>query len=398
MPVRLAILLVLLSGMLSACSPRPTGLMQPVVAPVETGPAVDVLVATNRQMLTDRAERYGGRRDPQLHLDAVKVGIPANRPSGTIQWPRARPPQPTTDFHVRQVQDISSVAQGRAWMRQHRVGGHVLLFVHGFNTTYGEAVYRLAQIAHDGDVAATPILFTWPSRGSPVGYNYDRESALYSRTALEQSLRILADDPSVTQITILAHSMGAFLTMESLRQMSIRSGPVNPKIRDVVLASPDIDIEVFSRQFIEMAAPRPRFTIFMAKDDRALGLSRLIAGRVERVGEIDPSREPYRTALLQAGIDAIDLSQIDVPGGTHHSRFAESPDIVRLIGRKLAQGQRLTSDNGSGGSIFMVAAGTLHTLGAVVTAPARVLEEGAEPQPSPGTTLAADPSLIPAGQ
>ena len=71
---------------------------------------------------------------------------------------------------------------------------------------------------------------------------------------------------------------------------------------------------------------------------------------------------------------------------------------MRLIGRKLAQGQRLTSDNGSGGSIFMVAAGTLHTLGAVVTAPARVLEEGAEPQPSPGTTLAADPSLIPAGQ
>ncbi|MFJ1294398.1 hypothetical protein ACEPPZ_20520, partial [Paracoccus yeei] len=90
MPVRLAILLVLLTGMLSACSPRPTGLLQPVVAPVETGPAVDVLVATNRQMLTERAERYGGRRDPQRHLDAVKVGFPANRPSGTIQWARTR--------------------------------------------------------------------------------------------------------------------------------------------------------------------------------------------------------------------------------------------------------------------------------------------------------------------
>jgi esterase/lipase superfamily enzyme len=52
-------------------------------------------------------------------------------------------------------------------MRQHRKGGHVRLFMRGFNTTYGEAVYHLAQIT---GVAAALVLFTWPSRGSALGY------------------------------------------------------------------------------------------------------------------------------------------------------------------------------------------------------------------------------------
>lgn len=54
---------------------------------------------------------------------------------------------------------------------------------------------------------ATPILFTWPSRAQLTGYEYDKESTNYSRTALEQSLRVLAADPDVKDITILAHSM-----------------------------------------------------------------------------------------------------------------------------------------------------------------------------------------------
>ena len=93
------------------------------------------------------------------------------------------------------------------------------------------------------DVA--PILFTWPSGGSLVDYVYDRDSAMYSRDALEAVLQALVDSRNVGSISILAHSMGNYLAVESLRQMAIRDRGLPSKIRDVMLASPDAAKDVF---------------------------------------------------------------------------------------------------------------------------------------------------------
>jgi esterase/lipase superfamily enzyme len=41
--------------------------------------------------------------------------------------------------------------------------------------------------------------------------------------------------------------MGTWLAMKSLRQMGIPDGHVNSKIHNVILASPDIDIQVFAK-------------------------------------------------------------------------------------------------------------------------------------------------------
>jgi esterase/lipase superfamily enzyme len=98
----------------------------------------------------------------------------------------------------------------------------------------------------------------------------------------------------------MAHSMGTWLAMESLRQMAIRDGRVAPKIDNVILASPDIDVDVFARQWTEMGEHRPKFTIFVSQDDRALAASRFISGDVQRLGQINPAEEPYRSKLEKA--------------------------------------------------------------------------------------------------
>ncbi len=79
-----------------------------------------------------------------------------------------------------------------------------------------------AQILHDSEAGAdvAPILFTWPSAGNVFAHNYDRDSANYSRDALEKLLRYLQDDPQVKTISILAHSMGNWVTLKALRQMA----------------------------------------------------------------------------------------------------------------------------------------------------------------------------------
>nr|QCL09252.1 hypothetical protein pC5.7b_385 [Rhizobium rhizogenes] len=357
---------------------------------------VDMLVATTRQPSGNAATLFNGERSPKPYLTEVAVSIPPKRAPGTVQWPSKLPPNPATDFAVTRVQQIDTIPEGRAWFKQHIEGGHALVFVHGFNNKYEDSVFRLAQIVHDSGMQATPILFTWPSRASLFGYEYDKESTNYSRTAFEQSLRVLAADPNVKDITILAHSMGTWLAMESLRQMGIRDGHVNSKIHNVILASPDIDIQVFAKQYVEMGSPKPKFTIFVSQDDRALAASSLITGRVARLGGIDPTAEPYRTKLEQAGITAIDLTKVKSGDSMNHGKFAESPDIVQLIGQRLMTGQPLTDSNVSlGEGVAAVVGGTARTVGTVAataaSAPLTIMEQPTRRKPDDvGDTLQND--------
>lgn len=390
-----AALLLVLSG----CG-HPEGVMAPVSGPFADQPAgkIDMLVATTRQPSGSPATLFDGERSSKPHLTQISISIPRRREKGTVQWPRRLPPNPATDFTVTSVRQMETVEQGRAWFRQQRNGRRALVFIHGFNNTYGDAVFRLAQIVHDSRMQATPVLFTWPSRANITGYQYDKESTNYSRSGLEQALRTLAADPSLDDITVLAHSMGAWLAMESLRQMGIRDGHVDPKIRNVILASPDIDIQVFAKQYVEMGEPRPKFTIFMSQDDRALAVSGFITGRVSRLGAINPADEPYRSKLEKAGITAIDLTKVQTGDSLNHGKFAESPQIVQLIGQRLIMGQTLTDSTVSlGQGITAVIGGTVTNIGTVaataVAAPATALEprrSRAQQQSPPDESLDAD--------
>lgn len=381
--------------LLTGCG-HPTGVMQPVA--VATGAEttqIDMLVATTRQPSGDSRTLFNGERSPKPSMTDVAVSIPLKREPGTVQWPKRLPPDPTKDFAVTRAKQIRTVAEGRTWFRQHIEGGHALVFVHGFNNRYEDSVFRLAQIVHDSGMQATPILFTWPSRAELTGYEYDKESTNYSRTALEQSLRVLAADPAVKDITILAHSMGTWLAMEALRQMGIRDGHVNSKIDNVILASPDIDIQVFAKQFAEMGDPKPKFTIFVSQDDRALAASSFITGNVSRLGAIDPSAEPYRSHLEKAGITAVDLTKVKTEDSLHHGKFAESPQIVQLIGQRLMTGQTLTDSNVSlGQGITAVVGGTARTVGSVagaaVTAPLLIAQPSSRKTPPTGSDVEAD--------
>ncbi len=284
------------------------------------------------------------------------------------------------DFTTVEVKAINTETGARQWLNHSLPKSRrVMVFVHGFNNTYEDSVYRFAQIVHDSGAEVAPVIFTWPSRGSVFDYNYDKESTNYSRDALETTLRKLAEDPRVKDITVMAHSMGSWLTVEALRQMAIRDKRVNPKISDVILASPDLDVDVFSQQFRAMGKDHPRFTLFTSRDDRALRASRFISGNVDRLGQIDPSVEPYRSQLEKAGITVIDLTQLKAGDRLNHGKFASSPEVVQLIGKRLVTGQTITdSDIGLGERLGAVALGTAQGVGSaaslVVSAPIAVFD------------------------
>lgn len=361
--------IIMLGVLLVGCASRAVGVMKPVGAAVKAANAseVNLLAATTRAPSEDKSILFSGERGTGLLIDAVTISIPpaANRKIGEVQWPKKLPPDPRKDFTTVAVQPIQTDQQRRAWLNTHAKGKHrVLLFVHGFNNTYEDSVYRFAQIVHDSGTDVVPMVFTWPSRASIFDYNYDKESTNYSRDALEEMLTRMTSDPQVSDVTVMAHSMGSWLAVEALRQMAIRHGGVNAKITNVILASPDLDVDVFGKQFQALGPKPPHFTLFVSQDDRALSISRRISGNVDRLGQINPANEPYRSVLEKAGITVLDLTKLKTGDRLNHGKFAESPEVVRLIGGRLIAGQTVTdSQVGVGEALGAVTIGATNTIG-----------------------------------
>ncbi|MGR9468379.1 alpha/beta hydrolase [Rhizobium leguminosarum] len=363
--------LLVATMVLAGCGGRPVGVMQAAGTVAPGTSKVDLLVATTRAADDNPAVLFSGERGTGLAVNAVDVSIPpeANRKVGQVQWPSRLPADPLRDFVTVSVDPLDGERAGETWLKTHMPKSRrVLVFVHGFNNRYEDAVYRFAQIVHDSHADVAPVVFTWPSRGSIFDYNYDKESTNYSRDALEELLTRTAANPAVSDVTIMAHSMGTWLTVEALRQMAIRNGHVAAKINNVILASPDLDVDVFGRQFASLGKERPHFTIFVSQDDRALALSRRISGNVDRLGQIDPSVEPYRSKLEAAGITVLDLTKLKGGDRLNHGKFAESPEMVKLIGDRLIAGQAITDSNvGLGEAVGAVAMGAAQTAGSAVS-------------------------------
>jgi esterase/lipase superfamily enzyme len=146
----------------------------------------------------------------------------------------------------------------------------------------------------------------------------------------------------VKEVSILAHSMGNWLTLEALRQMAIRNDGLPAKFKNVMLAAPDVDVDVFRSQIEDMGRQHPQFTLFVSQDDRALAFSRRVWGDIPRLGSIDPESEPYKQELADNKITVIDLTKVKAGDGMHHGKFAESPEVVQLIGARISEGQTLT--------------------------------------------------------
>ena len=290
----------------------------PVVEAAEGASRVSVLaVGTRARSTTDPGEMFSGERGDGLSYAMVNVSIPPDpvRTFGEVQWPASVPGDPHRDFVTVAADYLdkpSFVAEIRKLAKQTGYR-EVLLFVHGYNNRFDDAVYRFAQIVHDTKAPVIPVLFTWPSRGEVLAYTYDRESANYSRDALEEVIDALAVNPNVREISVLAHSMGNWVTLEALRQKSIRTGKIADKVRNVMLAAPDVDVDVFRTQIQRMGTARPQFTLFVSQDDRALRLSEHIWGDVPRLGQIDPRQEPYRSELEKQRISVIDMTRLKAP-------------------------------------------------------------------------------------
>lgn len=282
--------------------------------------------------------RKGKGQDTNELADNVReslqtVTVPPGHRPGEIERASFGKDAPDRHFTVSAFRRLDD-AEFRAEVATHlsgRIGSNrdVLVYVHGFNTSYDEARFRLAQVVTDGRFGGVPVLFTWPASGSLFDYEAAKESASASRDALATALMELGDLPDVGRIHILAHSMGSWLTMEALRQDAIAGKPdLGGKLGDVMLAAPDIDVTVFRNQIAKLSPSH--ISVLVSANDKALSLSRHLAGNRPRVGALNPQNPADRDVLDNLGVKVYDLSDANI-GLIGHGNYA-APDVVKQIG------------------------------------------------------------------
>ncbi|MEE9279978.1 MAG: alpha/beta hydrolase [Myxococcota bacterium] len=207
-------------------------------------------------------------------------------------------------------------------------GGEALVFVPGFNTTFEDVARRTAQMSYDLGFSGAPIMFSWPSDGSLLGYLADREDIEWSIPHIDLFLTEILAEAGARRVHLVAHSMGNEGLLRALTMMALRRDPsAEPLFENVILAAPDFDAQIF----VEQTAPRVRglsrrWTVYVSDKDGALNVSSRIRS-AKRLG---------LPITLAEGVDTVDATGIEVTPWSvpeFHSYYATKQLVIAdLIG------------------------------------------------------------------
>ena len=326
-------------SLLAGCASRPeVGALADNMAVAPGATDHSIMVATSRARDSRPGTYFNGERSTAFDLAEFTVSVPPNHKHGEVELPQSGAGNPQTDFVVRDGGYIENekafVAQlNRRLAQKPRGQRSIIIFIHGYNTLFAEGLYRFAQVVHDSKSTAVPVHFSWASRGQLSDYVYDNNSATAARDRLERLFR-LALASNAEKVNVLAHSMGNWVTVEAMRQMKIKGGVPHPeKIGTIMLAAPDIDIDVFKSQMRAIGDPKKPFFVILSRDDRALALSRYLAGDKSRVGDTPDTQE-----LTTLGAVVIDLTDVKGQDSMNHDKFAEIANAAPELRSVLAKG------------------------------------------------------------
>ncbi len=352
---RMLIILTTLS-LSAGCVSRPSPVvLQPVAVNPSIGREIVLLSATNRQP-DPAANGYDTVRSAAVSYQRYTVSIPPTHKSPEIEYPGSLP-DPKHDMVVTDRSNLSKqdfLASAAANVDKM---GTTAIFVHGYNYSFQEALFRFAQITADANTGGTPVLFSWPSEGAVTGYVADRDAVLASRDDLRDLLLSVASQPRMKRIVLFGHSMGSFLIMEALRELKLAGrDDVLGKLM-VVLAAPDIDADVFQTQLDVIGKLKNPIVLFVSKDDRALAVSSFIGGERQRIGRLDVNDPAIQAAARKYGVRIIDITSVKGVDGLGHDRYAS----LAKLGPQLvsSQGQRGASASEVGAFVFDAAGAAL---------------------------------------
>jgi esterase/lipase superfamily enzyme len=227
-------------------------------------------------------------------------------------------------------------------LSQEAVSGRkeILIFVHGFNTSFAEGIRQTAQLKYDLPFNGPAVLYSWPSDGKTAAFTADINLSLTTVQHLEEFLQQIAASSAVTNIHILAHSLGSRPLMYALYDLR-NNREVHDKIKNVILAAPEIPQVTYLQMANIMQKPQPyNITLYASSRDRVLRVAEDLDQLPSR--EFIPRLGDLRKGIfIDASLTTIDASAVDTDFLGHHY-FADTivPDMHVLIDGGIAPDQR----------------------------------------------------------
>jgi len=229
-------------------------------------------------------------------------------------------------------------------MQVMQASSDVLIYIHGFNVSWSDAVGAALALqimlrnAPERDTAqdVTVMLFTWPSNGQALpfaSYKSDRSDAMGSGLAVGRGLLKTRDflaslrDRARTDVQLcgqgihlLCHSMGNYVLQNALARIDqFTPGNTLPRMFEhIFLCAPDVDDTALDAggpmyRLHEMARS---VSVYYNREDKALVISDYTKGNPDRLG----SAGAAHPALLHNKVHQVNCTPV-VEGLVEHSYY-----------------------------------------------------------------------------
>jgi esterase/lipase superfamily enzyme len=291
----------------------------------EDGTVVTVYYATHRAREAGPVLAFANDRNDtgRLELGHFEVSIPRDHRLAHVERPTWRTmwrEDPARHFvilsrHLDSYDGFYARISGEVTASRRR---EVLVFIHGFNVAFDDAIYRTAQVAYDLGFDGPPILYSWPSNGNLQSYFHDATSNEATIPHLRWFLEDVVRRSGATTVHVLAHSMGNRALTHALSRMA-DGGRRLPGVSQVILTAPDIDADVFRDLSASMRRSASKVTLYASSADLALAASKKANG-FRRAGDAEP-------LTIVPGVDTVDASLLTTDF-LSHSYYGDHASVI----------------------------------------------------------------------
>lgn len=322
---------------------------------------------TNRNVLeTTNPKQMFGEKPAKLTYGTIKVSIPKDHRIGEIEspflwfkpdinkhvmFPRnavelLKPDEFFTKLRARlscktdlnkPVKHFSSDAHLRVSNTKDKEDNQVtdcadkkraLVFIHGFNNSFENAAKRTAQMSYDLQFEGAPIFYSWPASKTIIplisNYRNNEKNIKASIPLVTEFLTDVLSKSDAEEVYLIAHSMGNRALIQSIHNVLRENPGFNERIKEVILAAPDVDAKVFKQDIAPVLTEQLKkpITLYTSTKDLALTVSRQVNG-ASRLGDAN-------YPVIIDGIEMVDASSVDT-SFLGHSYYGENTSVISDI-------------------------------------------------------------------
>lgn len=299
--------------------------------------SVDILYVTNRSLKSSPIdctnETVGVSTDASFHYGLCRINVPKNHTTGQVNL-SLDPRQSSHDnFKILAAKSFDQEVLIDKLKQSKRTP---LIFVHGFNVRFQEAVLRAAQITYDLKYQGPVVLLSWPA-GAGDGffddklvnntYKFNLKSASESVENFEFFFQQLADQN--IKFNLYVHSMGHQIVLPALVHLCEKQNKCHDRlglVNELILNAPDFEEKKFKdfAPFLNQTANR--ITLYCSYNDNALVASETY-NKNKRIG----------SCSWVDNVDVINVSELDAPTlglGLGHGYYSSRPilsDVFQVL-------------------------------------------------------------------